>query len=238
MKAYGASDIGKTRAVNQDAYYLPAEDENFAAVADGMGGHLAGEVASAMAIEVFAHRMRIARGEPEAALCDALECANLAIYQTSERNADKRGMGTTFTAVWMGDGEVYLAHIGDSRAYLLRDGELSRISTDHTLVAQLVAQGHLTAEQAKTYPHRNYITRALGVDMHVEIDITRTDWVEEDVWFLCSDGMTNEVEEEEICEILLGEGSYREKLDSLIALALERGGRDNITGVIVTTEEP
>ena len=237
MRVYGASDVGKVRAINQDAYYLPAENENFAAVADGMGGHLAGEVASTMAIELFARRMRVARGVPEDALRDALECANMAIYQASMEDANKRGMGTTFTSVWMGEGEAYLAHIGDSRAYLLRDGELSQISKDHTLVAELVAQGHLTPQQAKTYPHRNYITRALGVDMHVNVDVTRVDWVEDDVWFLCSDGMTNEVGEAEIREILLGSGGYQEKVEKLIALAIERGGRDNITGVIVTTEE-
>lgn len=237
MRVYGASDTGLVRAINQDAYYLPAAEENFAAVADGMGGHLAGEVASAMAIELFARRMRTARGVPEDALRDALECANMAIYQASMTDADKRGMGTTFTAVMMGEGEVYLAHIGDSRAYLLRDGELSQISKDHTLVAELVAQGHLTPQQAKTYPHRNYITRALGVDMHVQIDITRTDWVEDDVWFLCSDGMTNEVPEEDILATLTGEGTWQQKADRLIALALDHGARDNVTGVIVTTEE-
>ena len=237
MKAFAQTDIGRIRPLNEDSFYLPVEGELFCAIADGMGGHNAGEVASAMAIELFAKRMRVARGVPEDALRDALECANMAIYQASMEDANKRGMGTTFTSVWMGEGEVYLAHIGDSRAYLLRDGKFLQISKDHTLVAELVAQGHLTAQQAKTYPHRNYITRALGVDMNVHPDITRTDWVEDDVWFLCSDGMTNEVEETEIREILLGSGNYQEKIDRLIGLALERGARDNVTGVIVTTEE-
>ena len=153
------------------------------------------------------------------------------------RDADKRGMGTTFTAVWMGDGEAYLAHVGDSRAYLLRDGRLSRVSRDHTLVEELVAHGHLTREQAKTYPHRNYITRALGVDASVQPDILRLDWLEGDVWLLCSDGLTNEVEEKDIERVLAGAGAYDDKLGRIVRMALEHGGRDNVTGVIVTTEE-
>jgi len=237
MKAYGVSNAGRIRPNNQDAYYLPAADGNFAVVADGMGGHLAGEVASAMAIEHFAQSMSSAHGLPEDALRAALDAANMAVYQTSERDADKRGMGTTFTAVWMGEGEVYLAHVGDSRAYLLRDGVLSRVSRDHTLVEELVARGHITREQAKTYPHRNYITRALGVGPEVQADIIRIEWLEDDVWFLCSDGLTNEVEESDIERILAGEGDYQQKLETIVAMALDNGGRDNITGVIVTTEE-
>ena len=237
MKAYAITNTGRVRAMNEDAYYLPGPGEHFAAVADGMGGHLAGEVASAMAIELFARRMRAARGLPEDTLRDALECANMAIYHAAARDADKRGMGTTFTAVWMGEGEVYLAHVGDSRAYLLRDGRLSRVSRDHTLVEELVAYGHITREQAKTYPHRNYITRALGVNATVQPDILRLDWLEGDVWLLCSDGLTNEVEEKDIERVLKGAGEYGEKLSRIVRMALEHGGRDNITGVLVTTEE-
>ena len=237
MKAYAITNTGRVRAMNEDAYYLPGPGEHFAAVADGMGGHLAGEVASAMAIELFARRMRAARGLPEDTLRDALECANMAIYHAAARDADKRGMGTTFTAVWMGEGEAYLAHVGDSRAYLLRDGRLLRVSRDHTLVEELVAHGHLTREQAKTYPHRNYITRALGVNATVQPDILRLDWLEGDVWLLCSDGLTNEVEEADIERVLKGAGEYGEKLSRIVRMALEHGGRDNITGVLVTTEE-
>ena len=149
MKAYAITNTGRVRAMNEDAYYLPGPGEHFAAVADGMGGHLAGEVASAMAIELFARRMRAARGLPEDTLRDALECANMAIYHAAARDADKRGMGTTFTAVWMGEGEAYLAHVGDSRAYLLRDGRLLRVSRDHTLVEELVAHGHLRANRQR-----------------------------------------------------------------------------------------
>ena len=161
----------------------------------------------------------------------------MAIYHAAARDADKRGMGTTFTAVWMGEGEAYLAHVGDSRAYLLRDGRLLRVSRDHTLVEELVARGHITREQAKTYPHRNYITRALGVNATVQPDILRLDWLEGDVWLLCSDGLTNEVEEAAIERVLKGAGEYGEKLSRIVRMALEHGGRDNITGVLVTTEE-
>ena len=181
--------------------------------------------------------MRAARGLPEDTLRDALECANMAIYHAAARDADKRGMGTTFTAVWMGEGEAYLAHVGDSRAYLLRDGRLLRVSRDHTLVEELVAHGHITREQAKTYPHRNYITRALGVNATVQPDILRLDWLEGDVWLLCSDGLTNEVEEAAIERVLKGAGEYGEKLSRIVRMALEHGGRDNITGILVTTEE-
>ena len=144
----------------------------------------------------------------------------MAIYHAAARDADKRGMGTTFTAVWMGEGEAYLAHVGDSRAYLLRDGRLLRVSRDHTLVEELVAHGHLTREQAKTYPHRNYITRALGSDATVQPDILRLDWLEGDVWLLCSDGLTNEVEEKDIERMLKGAGEYGEKLSRIVRMAL------------------
>ena len=130
-----------------------------------------------------------------------------------------------------------MANIGDSRAYMISRGVIWQISTDHSYVEELVQKGIITRKEAKTHPRRNYITRALGVNATVQPDILRLDWLEGDVWLLCSDGLTNEVEEKDIERVLKGAGEYGEKLSRIVRMALEHGGRDNITGVLVTTEE-
>ena len=149
MKVYAQTHVGRVRTVNQDAYYSPAAGENFAVVADGMGGHKAGEIASRIAVDEFAKWLRCAPRPNEEAIRYAISEANRAIYLKAKAEPDKAGMGTTLTALWVDASRVYLAHVGDSRAYLLRDGEMTQLSRDHSLVAEMVERGEITPDEAR-----------------------------------------------------------------------------------------
>lgn len=237
MKAYALTNIGKVRAVNEDAHYLPRPGERFAAVADGMGGHLAGEVASALAIEVFSSRLRGAVKPNEDTLTEAVEAANRAIYEQSMTDRAKRGMGTTLTALCFTDDCVFLSHVGDSRAYLLRNRAMIQLSSDHSLVNELVEKGEITPREARVHPQRNLITRALGTAKRVTPDITRLDPQDRDAWLLCSDGLSNYLYTHELAHIMMQNADWPDKLKAMIDLALARGGADNITAMIVLAEE-
>lgn len=237
MKVYAITDIGRMRPINEDAYYLPREGERFCAVADGMGGHNAGEVASAMAVEVFSRCMRQAEDIGEQALFDSVAQANEAVFEAALENEGMSGMGTTFSALAEQGGVAYIAHVGDSRIYLLRDGAITRVTTDHTLVEEMVQKGMITPREARFHPRRNIITRALGTEPDVEIDLIRLDVRPGDVFFLCSDGMTNYVEEHDILLAARSEGDWQRKLEHLVSLALGNGGADNITALFAVMEE-
>lgn len=237
MKAYGATHVGRVRAVNQDAYYLPEAGESFAVVADGMGGHKAGEVASAMAVSEFTRWLRCAPVPTEETVNYAVHEANRIIHRTAQRETDKSNMGTTLVSVWVDDEQVIECNVGDSRAYLLRGGALTQISRDHSLVGELVEEGKITKQEAMHHPHKNYITRAIGTSSMVQPEIRTLDRKSGDVWLLCSDGMSNYIEDGEL-ERILREQADREKcVRQLIDLALERGGADNITVVLVDCGE-
>ena len=237
MKAYGATHVGRVRAVNQDAYYLPEAGESFAVVADGRGGHKAGEVASAMAVSEFTRWLRCAPVPTEETVNYAVHEANRIIHRTAQREADKSNMGTTLVSVWVDDEQVIECNVGDSRAYLLRGGALTQISRDHSLVGELVEEGKITKQEAMHHPHKNYITRAIGTSSMVQPEIRTLDRKSGDVWLLCSDGMSNYIEDGEL-ERILREQADREKcVRQLIDLALERGGADNITVVLVDCGE-
>ncbi len=236
MKVYAQTDVGRVRTVNQDAYYFPAAGENFAVVADGMGGHRAGEIASKVAVEEFAKWLRCAPRPNEESIRYAVYEANRAVYQKAKAEPDKSGMGTTITAVWVDAARVYLAHVGDSRAYLLRDGEISQLSRDHSVVAEMVQRGEITPEEARVHPHRHFITRAVGTGLYVTPDIDRFERRPGDVWLLCSDGLSNYVEADEMGELLRGRSDWNHKIKLLIELALRRGGSDNITVMIVVPD--
>ena len=237
MKAYGATHVGRVRAVNQDAYYLPEAGESFAVVADGMGGHKAGEVASAMAVSEFTRWLRCAPVPTEETVNYAVHEANRIIHRTAQREADKSNMGTTLVSVWVDDEQVIECNVGDSRAYLLRGGALTQISRDHSLVGELVEEGKITKQEAMHHPHKNYITRAIGTSSMVQPEIRTLDRKSGDVWLLCSDGMSNYIEDGEL-ERILREQADREKcVRQLTDLALERGGADNITVVLVDCGE-
>lgn len=237
MKVYAITDIGRVRALNEDSYYVPQEDERFCAVADGMGGHNAGEVASAMAVQAFSRHMREVGHITAQAMYAAVEQANEQVYHAAMENDGMSGMGTTFSALAQQDGDVILAHVGDSRVYLVRNGAMFQLTTDHTLVEEMVRKGMLTPREARFHPRRNIITRALGTDPRVEIDIIELHARPGDVFFLCSDGMTNYVEERDILQAALGEGDWQDKLKHLVSVALENGGADNITALFAVIGE-
>ena len=237
MKVYAITDIGRMRPINEDSYYAPHEGERFCAVADGMGGHNAGEVASAMAIQVFSEEMRRTEDITAGALHTAVARANEAVYHKALENAGMSGMGTTFSALAEQGETAYLAHVGDSRIYLVRRGAILQLTTDHTLVEEMVQKGLITPREARVHPKRNIITRALGTEETVQIDIVQMGTRPGDAFFLCSDGMTNYVDEREILRTAMSERDWPEKLRHLVSIALENGGADNITALFAVVEE-
>lgn len=237
MKAFARTDIGKIRPINEDSFYLPAPGERFCAVADGMGGHNAGEIASAMAIQVFAECMRKSGLSAEAAMKSAVEQANLAIYTAAQKTPAQRGMGTTFTAFCEEGGVAHIAHVGDSRAYLIRNGAIVRVTTDHTLVEEMVLKGMITLQEARVHPRRNYITRSLGTADHVEVDLLSIELCRGDLFLLCSDGLSGAVEERELLKCAICSKDYAQRLEDMVSIALKRGGHDNITAILIACEE-
>jgi PPM family protein phosphatase len=219
------SDTGRQRTANEDAYF--ARPPLFA-VADGMGGAQAGEVASRIAAESFEPADRGDQA-PEAFLRSIAEAANERIHRFAEEDQSHSGMGTTLTAALVEGEEVSLAHVGDSRAYLLRDDELRLLTSDHSLVEELRRQGRLTAEQAEDHPQRSIITRALGPERDVEVDTMTYRARPGDVFLLCSDGLTTMVSDERIVAVLRDSPDLDAAVARLVGEANEAGGRDNIT---------
>jgi serine/threonine protein phosphatase PrpC len=227
-----ASDLGRQRQGNEDSYFVRAP---LFVVADGMGGAQAGEVASEMAVASF--QGGLPQGSPAEGLVHVIEGANRRIHDRSRTDAQRAGMGTTLTAAYVGESDVTIAHVGDSRAYLLRDGDLIRLTKDHSLVGELVARGKLTEEQAESHPQRSVLTRALGPEPDVEVDVQVYQARAGDVFLLCSDGLTSMVPEGRVKPILDGRRSLEQAGRELIAAANEAGGRDNITVVLFRLEE-
>lgn len=230
---YAATDTGRQRRANEDA--LLSRSPLFV-VADGMGGAQAGEVASQLAVESFKGGLEDS-AEPEAALAQLTRAANARIHELSHSHTEQAGMGTTLTAMYVGAQDVSIAHVGDSRAYCLRDGELMRLTDDHSLVDELLRQGRLTPEEAEEHPQRSVITRALGPEGTVEVDTRSFHARAGDVYLLCSDGLTTMVSEQELARVLRRHRRLRDAGEALIAAANEAGGRDNITVVLVRLED-
>ena len=230
---YAGSDTGRQRRANEDS--LLSRSPLFV-VADGMGGAQAGEVASRIAVEAFQGGLP-GGAEPEVELAELAREANTQIHELSHVNAEHAGMGTTLTAVYVGESNVAIAHVGDSRAYCLRDGELLKLTDDHSLVDELMRQGRLTPQEAVEHPQRSVITRALGPEGSVEVDTRSFRARAGDVYLICSDGLTTMLPEEQIAALLNDRGSLRDAGEALIAAANEAGGRDNITVVLLRVEE-
>jgi PPM family protein phosphatase len=224
----GRSDVGRQRSANEDS--LVVRPPLFA-VADGMGGARAGEVASAVAVEA----VETAResGEPaEAQLAGIVRDANRRIYDLAVADESRRGMGTTLTLAKVHDGEVSLAHVGDSRAYRMRDGELSQLTRDHSLVAELERSGQITPEAAEHHPQRSIITRALGPEPDVEVDTYTLAGRDGDLFLICSDGLTSMISDEEVTSILRSAESLDAAAEALVRAANQSGGKDNITVIL------
>jgi serine/threonine protein phosphatase PrpC len=224
----GRTDVGRQRSVNEDSLVLAPP---FFAVADGMGGAKAGEVASAMAAETFEGEAD--SGEPaEAQLTRILRDANRRIYELAVSDDSHRGMGTTVTAAKVTGDEISLGHVGDSRAYRLRDGELEQVTRDHSLVAELERSGQITPEAAEHHPQRSIITRALGPEPDVQVDTYTLAGRDGDLFLICSDGLTSMISDDELGSILRSSDSLEEAAESLVRAANQSGGKDNITVVM------
>ncbi len=232
LRSGSATDTGLVRSVNQD---LAVETSTLFAVADGMGGHAGGEVASRLAVDALA--AAFGRQPTGAGLSQAVTEANSVVWQHSQDNPDLRGMGTTLTAVALvnegGQDVLALVNVGDSRSYRFHDGELTQITTDHSLAEEMVRTGELTTAEAAVHPHRHILTRALGVATDVAVDLWRIQPVRGDRFLLCSDGLTNELELSQISEVLASVGDPHRAADLLVQAARTHGGSDNITVVVV-----
>lgn len=227
------TDTGRQRRGNEDC--VLARPPVFV-VADGMGGAQAGEVAAGIAVEAFAQGLS-GSGTVEQRLATRAREANRRIFEIASTQRERAGMGTTLTAAYLDDSQLVIAHVGDSRAYLFRDGSLKRLTQDHSLVDELVRRGKLTEEEAAEHPQRSIITRALGPEPDVEVDTWTYPVRAGDVVLLCSDGLTSMISEERVGDILARSGELEDAAQALINEANQAGGRDNITVVLVRLED-
>lgn len=236
MNIYGITDQGKVRAQNEDAFYEWTDgDSALILVCDGMGGAKAGDVASALAAQTFAETVSRSHGDVRERLRDALAQANEAVYRRSCQEADCRGMGTTLVAAFAQEDKAYLINVGDSRAYYLSGAGICKVTRDHSLVEELVEAGKLTKEEARYHPNRNIITRALGTSADLIGDVFEVALEPGGKLLLCSDGLSNLVEPEEMLQIASEGGGIADCCDRLLALALERGAPDNVTVAMLET---
>lgn len=232
LRSGSASDVGRVRSVNED---MALASPTLFAVADGMGGHAGGEVAARTAIDAL--QQEFGRHPSSDGLAEAVRQANQAVWERSHEDADLRGMGTTLTAAALvatpqGD-RLVMANVGDSRSYRLRDGALTQLSHDHSVAEELVDRGQLSEAEAAIHPHRHILTRALGVSSEVDPDVWEMAPREGDRYLLCSDGLTNEVTETRIAKLLRTTSDPQEAADKLVQMALDNGGNDNITVVVL-----
>ena len=221
------TDVGCVRPSNQDAVIAAP---GLCGVADGMGGHQGGEVASAAARDLLIDFLEN-KDPTEAMLKTAIENVNQRIFIQQAEDEKLAGMGTTLTALWFDDESIIIGHVGDSRAYRLRDGELKQMTSDHSLVSELVRKGMLTPEQAACHPMRNVITRAVGTEAGIEVDIQTEERHAGDIWLVCSDGLHGMISDESMRTILM-ENEPDKAADLLMQAALDAGGRDNVSVVI------
>lgn len=226
VRVGSASDIGQVREGNEDSFLVLAP---LYVVADGMGGHKGGEVASSLALQTLQRLFEARQGS----LAEQVVEANRAVFDRSQQDRSVAGMGTTLTAALVDGDRVHLAHVGDSRAYLFRGGELSMLTEDHTLVHRMVMEGEITEAEAEVHPHRSILTRALGVDPAVQVDEMDVQVSQGDRILLCSDGLTGMVPDGQIREILTTTADPQEAVDALVRAANRAGGIDNITAVVL-----
>ena len=232
----GSTDAGLVRNNNQDAYFIDKLPQGLLAiVADGMGGHKDGEIASGMAIEVILKSFEDDYERPPIIMGQAIQAANLEIYDYSNEVAGSQGMGTTLTTLFLDDQIGFIGHVGDSRAYLIRDGSIKQLTRDHSWVADRVRQGILTEFEAKTHHWRNVITNALGATQEVELDLFHLFVENGDKLLLCSDGISTLFSSEEIAEIVIN-NNPKEATEKLMLQANELGSPDNITALVIHLE--
>jgi len=239
LRTAASSDVGLRRRGNEDRFAV-VPDLGLCLVADGMGGHSAGQVASALAAEAVVASLREMAGGSASAtekLRRALEDANRAIYAAARQKSEYAGMGTTVVALLAEGGRASLAHVGDSRAYRVRSRRIRQLTDDHSIVGELLRRHEISADDAREHPHRHVLTRALGVRGHVQPDLAELTPEPGDLFVLCSDGLTNHVEDQEIAKLSLESPDLDICCEALIELANRRGGEDNTTVVLARVEE-
>ncbi len=240
MKACSLTDIGVKREMNQDYFFVSEEGigtvPNLFVVADGMGGHKAGEFASRFAVETIVSEVRRADAVTASTLlAEAIEKANSALWLHGAAHMEKRGMGTTAVAAVLRGSLLTVANVGDSRLYVA-GSKMRQITADHSFVQEMVRLGEMDRERARTHPDRNMITRAVGADKTVQVDCFETEVAPGEYILLCTDGLTGMVEDEALLSIIQGSGTLTEKAERMVRLANENGGRDNITLIIIDPE--
>jgi PPM family protein phosphatase len=228
------SDTGRQRPANEDNYFVTAP---LFVVADGMGGAQAGEVASQTAVEFFSHGLPDGSSSAEERLAGLVAKANARIHELAQSDEQLAGMGTTLTAAYVAENDLAVAHVGDSRLYVLRDGELQQLTDDHSLVGELIRRGQIRAEEAEEHPQRSIITRALGIEQEVVVDHYSWPVRDGDIVLICSDGLTSMVPDARVAEIIRDAPSLTAAAQRLIAAANDAGGRDNITVILFSVEE-
>jgi protein phosphatase len=243
LKTAALTDIGRVRLVNEDRAIVQEKLNGFALaiLADGMGGHQAGDIASQMAVDIIHQQLQLISPdapveERKSCLKDAVELANEKIFEFASQRENYHGMGTTVVAAVADEHTIVIGHVGDSRVYRIHPGGIEQWTEDHSLVNVLVKSGQITREEASHHPRRNVLTRALGTESTIEVDIQDQEWNLGDVLLLCSDGLSSLVSTEQILTPVNGTGSLEDKARLLINEALNAGGDDNVTVVLVSNE--
>ncbi|MBR5467609.1 MAG: Stp1/IreP family PP2C-type Ser/Thr phosphatase [Firmicutes bacterium] len=241
MRSFGNSVAGMQRKNNEDSIYVGNENlpvKNIFIVADGMGGHNAGEVASGHAIEKFVEYVKDNYDSENIldVLLEGVIAANKAVYDEAVSTEHENGMGTTFTCACIENEKLYAVHVGDSRIYILKDEKLQQITNDHSFVMEMVKQGRITLEEARVHPKRNIITRAVGTEETIDVDTVIKDFGENDVVLICSDGLSGMICDDEIEKIIKENEDVNQCIEKLIDRANENGGKDNISAIIIRNE--
>jgi len=246
IEVAGTTHVGMKRNHNEDSYLLLPEEQLFC-VADGMGGHSSGEIASRIAVEELAEFFRMtsrdmeatwpfkmdkARNYDENRLATAIKLANIRIYERAAAEQKYKGMGTTIVSVYFAAGTAYVAHVGDSRVYYFRHGELQQVTEDHSLLNDYLKAKKLSPEEIEAFPHKNVIVRALGMKDSVQVDVSRFEPQEDDIFLLCSDGLSGMVTDEQMQQILMQTSQLEVACSQLIDLANAAGGNDNVTCIL------
>ena len=228
MRAVARTEVGLVRKSNEDSF-LCDEKRGLFIVADGMGGHLAGEVASQMAIEVIISYLKEDNSDPLLKLKEAVAYANQVVYTNSQENHTHKGMGTTVTLAYIVDDKANIAHVGDSRAYIIRNKAITLLTCDHSYVGELVRSGEITQEQAMAHPKRNMLMRAIGTSPEIDIDLLEINLKKNDILLLCTDGLSNHLRDEEMLQSVLKGENLQEATDNMMEIAYKKGANDNIT---------
>ncbi len=243
MKAVNKTDVGKVRQINEDSSWVDTDWNGLtlAIVADGMGGHKAGDVASQMAITVMQEQLAEISKDSSTEQCEdilrtAIHTANHKLYELASSHSAYSGMGTTIAVVLASSEWLLAAHIGDSRIYLCTEHKVQQLTEDHSLVNELVKTGQISAEEASTHPRRNILTKAVGTDPYVDADVKQVEWKIGDRILICSDGLTSMIGADRIGEYVHNAESLEQTADRLVECALEAGGDDNVTVVLLANE--